>query len=84
MCPHCGNRSMGTDLNAGFRREARGCGKCGFAYLFELLAVLHLNALSPAGQHGAMTPRVEHVLLALQGLADERLDELQALREAGV
>ncbi len=28
---------MGTDRNAGFRREARGCGKCGFAYLFELL-----------------------------------------------
>jgi len=28
---------MGTDRNAGFRREARGCGNCGFAYLFELL-----------------------------------------------
>ena len=28
---------MGTDRNAGFRREARGCAKCGFAYLFELL-----------------------------------------------
>ncbi len=37
ICPHCGDRSMGTDRNAGFRREARGCGKCGFAYLFELL-----------------------------------------------
>jgi len=28
---------MGTDRNAGFRREARGCDQCGFAYLFELL-----------------------------------------------
>jgi PAS domain-containing protein len=29
---------MGTELNApGFRRETRGCDKCGFAYLFELL-----------------------------------------------
>ena len=28
---------MGTDRNAAFRREARGCEKCGFAYLFELL-----------------------------------------------
>jgi hypothetical protein len=37
ICPHCGNRSMGTDRTAGFRREARGCDKCGFAYLFELL-----------------------------------------------
>jgi hypothetical protein len=37
ICPHCGNRSMGLDRNAGFRREARGCENCGFAYLFELL-----------------------------------------------
>lgn len=37
ICPHCANRSMGIDRNAGFRREARGCEKCGFAYLFELL-----------------------------------------------
>ena len=37
ICPHCGNRSMGQDRNNGFRREARGCEKCGFAYLFELL-----------------------------------------------
>ena len=28
---------MGTDRNEGFRREARGCEKCSFAYLFELL-----------------------------------------------
>ena len=28
---------MGTELNHGFRREDRGCEKCGFAYLFELL-----------------------------------------------
>ena len=37
ICPHCGNRSMGTDRNAGFRRETRGCERCGFAYLYELL-----------------------------------------------
>jgi PAS domain-containing protein len=37
LCPHCGNRSMATERTAGFRREARGCAKCGFAYLFELL-----------------------------------------------
>src|ERR1700749_2793655 len=37
LCPHCANRSMGTDRNSGFRREARGCEKCGFAYLYELL-----------------------------------------------
>ncbi len=37
ICPHCANRSMATDRNQGFRREARGCERCGFAYLFELL-----------------------------------------------
>lgn len=37
ICPNCGHRSMGTSRNAGFRREARGCEQCGFAYLFELL-----------------------------------------------
>ena len=28
---------MGPDRNNGFRNETRGCEKCGFAYLFELL-----------------------------------------------
>jgi len=37
ICPSCGNRSTETDRNAGFRREPRGCPKCGFPFLFELL-----------------------------------------------
>ena len=37
ICPNCGNRTTATERNAGFRREARGCSKCGFAFLFELL-----------------------------------------------
>jgi hypothetical protein len=37
ICPHCGTRSMATARNQGFRRETRGCDKCGFAYLIELL-----------------------------------------------
>jgi hypothetical protein len=37
ICPNCGDRSSQTDRNAGFRREARGCEKCGFGFLFELL-----------------------------------------------
>jgi hypothetical protein len=28
---------MAADRTAGFRREARGCEKCGFGYMFELL-----------------------------------------------
>jgi predicted RNA-binding Zn-ribbon protein involved in translation (DUF1610 family) len=31
ICPNCGNRTTETERNAGFRREARGCSKCGFA-----------------------------------------------------
>lgn len=38
ICPHCGHRSRATERNVAFRRgEVRGCEKCGFAYLFELL-----------------------------------------------
>jgi PAS domain-containing protein len=38
ICPHCGHRSMATERTVGFRPdEVRGCEKCGFAYLFELL-----------------------------------------------
>jgi hypothetical protein len=37
ICPNCGYRSMGADRTTDFGREVRGCDKCGFAYLFELL-----------------------------------------------
>jgi PAS domain-containing protein len=37
ICPNCGNRTAATDRTAGFRREPKGCEKCGFGFLFELL-----------------------------------------------
>ncbi len=37
ICPNCGNRTAATERTAGFRREAKGCSKCGFGFLFELL-----------------------------------------------
>lgn len=37
ICPNCGNRSTAVERTAGFRREPKGCAKCGFAFLFELL-----------------------------------------------
>jgi PAS domain-containing protein len=37
ICPNCGNRTTESERNAGFRRQARGCAKCGFGFLFELL-----------------------------------------------
>jgi PAS domain-containing protein len=37
ICPNCGNRTAATERTAGFRRQAKGCSKCGFGFLFELL-----------------------------------------------
>ncbi len=37
ICPSCGNRSTQSERTAGFTRAPRGCEKCGFAFLFELL-----------------------------------------------
>ena len=37
ICPSCGNRSAPIDRTAGFTRQAKGCAKCGFGFLFELL-----------------------------------------------
>lgn len=37
ICPSCGERSVASDRYESFRREARGCAKCGFGFLFELL-----------------------------------------------
>jgi PAS domain-containing protein len=37
ICPNCGNRSISQDRTAGFQSRARGCEKCGFGFLFELL-----------------------------------------------
>jgi len=37
ICPNCGHRTSEIERRAGFRREPKGCEKCGFAFLFELL-----------------------------------------------
>jgi PAS domain-containing protein len=37
ICPNCGDRSVAATSYEGFRREVRGCKKCGFGFLFELL-----------------------------------------------
>jgi PAS domain-containing protein len=37
ICPNCGTRTAATDRTAGFRRQAKGCTRCGFGFLFELL-----------------------------------------------
>jgi len=37
ICPNCGNRLSSKDRSAGFSGMPRGCEKCGFGFLFELL-----------------------------------------------
>ena len=37
ICPNCGNRSSAGERTAGSRRRPKGCSKCGFGFLFELL-----------------------------------------------
>jgi hypothetical protein len=37
ICPNCGHRTSELDRNLGFTRQRKGCSKCGFAFLFELL-----------------------------------------------
>ncbi len=37
ICPNCGHRTSDHDRTAGFSRRPKGCEKCGFAFLFELL-----------------------------------------------
>src|ERR1700722_12522314 len=37
ICPNCGHRTTELDRNIGFTRQRKGCEKCGFAFLFELL-----------------------------------------------
>ena len=37
ICPNCGHRTTELDRNIGFTRQRKGCAKCGFAFLFELL-----------------------------------------------
>src|ERR1700761_8047959 len=37
ICPNCGNRTTATDRTEGFRNQPKGCSKCGFGFLFELL-----------------------------------------------
>ena len=37
ICPNCGNRSESSERTAGFQKRAKGCKRCGFGFLFELL-----------------------------------------------
>lgn len=37
ICPDCGHRELSGERTAGFSTRPKGCSKCGFGFLFELL-----------------------------------------------
>ena len=37
ICPNCGNRELSSERTVGFSTRPKGCSKCGFGFLFELL-----------------------------------------------
>jgi PAS domain-containing protein len=37
ICPQCGTRAVHGDRSAGFSSRPRGCEKCGYGFIFELL-----------------------------------------------
>ena len=37
ICPNCGHRTSELDRNVAFTGQRKGCERCGFAFLFELL-----------------------------------------------
>src|SRR5690349_8138985 len=37
ICPNCGNRVQSGERTAGLSSRPKGCPKCGFGFLFELL-----------------------------------------------
>jgi len=37
ICPNCGHREVGAERTAGFSTRPKGCSKCGFGFVFELL-----------------------------------------------
>lgn len=37
LCPSCGRRTTESERTAGFTRAPKGCTRCGFPFLFELL-----------------------------------------------
>src|SRR5947207_13387928 len=37
ICPNCGHREASSERTAGFSSRPKGCSKCGFGFVFELL-----------------------------------------------
>ena len=60
ICPNCGNRELSGERTVGFSTRPKGCSKCGFGFLFELL-----DDYYPAPSAGFVVCDAEGRVLAL-------------------
>jgi PAS domain-containing protein len=60
ICPNCGNRELSADRTAGFSSRPKGCSKCGFGFVFELL-----DDYYPAPDTGLLVTDQERRVLAI-------------------
>jgi PAS domain-containing protein len=60
ICPSCGNRELSGERTAGFSGRPKGCSKCGFGFLFELL-----DDYYPAPDTGFLVTDQERRVLAI-------------------
>jgi PAS domain-containing protein len=86
ICPNCGQRTTATERTAGFRNVPKGCSKCGFGFLFELL-----DDYYPAPNAAFFVCDQEGRLIVcgrgsreLTGLSDERVIGRDALEVLGL
>ena len=75
ICPNCGQRSTAPDRQQGFRNTPRGCSKCGFGFLFELLDDYYPapNAAFFVTDQGGRIIACGRGSFELTGLDDERV-----------
>jgi hypothetical protein len=86
ICPNCGTRSTEADRTAGFSRQAKGCSKCGFGFLFELLDDYYPapNAAFFVCDQAGRIIGCGRGSFALTGLDDERVIGRQANEVLGL
>ena len=85
ICPSCGTRSSESDRTAGFSRQAKGCSKCGFGFLFELLDDYYPApnaAFFVCDQEGRVIGRKANEVLGLR--FDDGSDHVSTVLEWGV
>jgi PAS domain-containing protein len=75
ICPNCGSRTSAQDRQQGFRNVPKGCSKCGFGFLFELLDDYYPapNAAFFVCDRAARVLRCGRGSFELTGLHDERV-----------